>query len=67
MRFNELKLSCSSSLLFDMPLPGGAISVVMLNKEPERDVELTMDFGADRRGAVEMEVLHAPTFDARPT
>jgi Glycosyl hydrolase family 30 beta sandwich domain len=46
-------------------LPDGAISVVVLNKDPERDLALTLDFGADRSGAVEMEVLHAPALDAR--
>ena len=48
-------------------LPDGAISVVVLNKDPERDLELTLDFGADLSSAVEMEVLHSPALDARET
>jgi hypothetical protein len=48
-------------------LPDGAISVVVLNKDPERDLELTLDFGTDRSSAVEREVLHAPALDARET
>jgi hypothetical protein len=48
-------------------LADGAISVVVLNKDPERDLELTLDFGTDRSSAVEMEVLHAPVLDARET
>ncbi len=46
-------------------LPDGAITVVMLNKDPERDLELTLDFGADKNGTVEIETLHAPAIDAR--
>jgi hypothetical protein len=48
-------------------LPGGATSVVVLNKDSERNLELTLDFGNDRSGAVEVELLHAPTLDARET
>jgi hypothetical protein len=46
-------------------LRDGAISVVVLNKDPEHDLELTLDFGADRGSAVEMEALHAPALDSR--
>jgi hypothetical protein len=46
-------------------LPDGAISVVALNKDPERDLELTLDFGAAKIGTVEMETLHAPAIEAR--
>lgn len=45
--------------------PDGAISVVALNKDAVRDLELTLDFGAGRSSAVEMERLHAPALDAR--
>jgi hypothetical protein len=46
-------------------LRNGAISVVVINKDQEHDLELTLDFGADRRSAVEIETLHAPALDAR--
>ena len=46
-------------------LPDGAISVVVLNKDAERDLELTLDFGAGRSGIVEIETLRAPALDAR--
>jgi len=48
-------------------LPDGAISVVVLNKDQERDLDLTLDFGTDRSRAVEMELLRAPALDARET
>lgn len=46
-------------------LPGGATAVVILNKDAERDLELTLDFGTSRAGAIETEALHAPALDAR--
>jgi hypothetical protein len=46
-------------------LPGGAAAVVILNKDADRDLELTLDFGGARRGAVETGTLHAPALDAR--
>jgi hypothetical protein len=46
-------------------LPGGATTVVILNKDGGRDLELTLDFGSAMNGAVETETLHAPTIDAR--
>lgn len=46
-------------------LPGGATSVVLLNKDSERDLTLTFDFGAGVSGVLETEILHAPTLDSR--
>jgi hypothetical protein len=46
-------------------LPSGAMSVVILNKDLERDLDLTLDFGNSRRGAVEIETLRARALDAR--
>ena len=48
-------------------LPNGTMTVVILNKDAERDLELTLDFGAARRDALETETLHAPGLDARET
>ena len=45
-------------------LPDGAMSVVILNKDAERDLELTLDFGS-RHGAAEIETLRGPALDAR--
>jgi hypothetical protein len=46
-------------------LPGGAITVVVLNKDAQRDLDLTLDFGVAKSGAVETETLSAPAMDAR--
>jgi hypothetical protein len=46
-------------------LPDGAMSVVLLNKDDARDVELTLDFAGAKIGSVETEAMHAPGMDAR--
>jgi hypothetical protein len=35
------------------------------HKDPERDLELTLDFGTAKNGTVETETLHGPAIDAR--
>jgi hypothetical protein len=46
-------------------LPGGAMTVVILNKDAQRDLNLTLEFGSVKSGAVEVETLHASALDAR--
>jgi hypothetical protein len=46
-------------------LPGGHVAVVILNKDAAQDLKLTIDFGADKRGPVRTETLHAPALDSR--
>jgi hypothetical protein len=46
-------------------LPSGAMTVLILNKDAERDLELALDFGASHGGAVETDTLGAPALDAR--
>jgi hypothetical protein len=48
-------------------LPSGEMTVVILNKDAERDLELTLDFGAGSAGAVDTETLHAQALNARET
>ena len=49
---------------FAAKLADGRTSVVVLNKDAEKDLDLTLDFGA-AAGKVEMETLHAPALDSR--
>jgi len=46
-------------------LPGDKTSVIVLNKDSEKDLVLSLDFGARRTGKVEVETLHAPALDSR--
>ena len=46
-------------------LANGHTSVVILNKDAEKDLAITLDFGSGKIGAVETETLHAPALDSR--
>jgi hypothetical protein len=46
-------------------LPSGHAVVIILNKDAEQNVEVTLDFGTGRRGGVETKTLHAPALDSR--
>jgi hypothetical protein len=46
-------------------LPGGQISVIVLNKDSAADLDLQLNFGRDRTGAVETETLEAPALESR--
>jgi hypothetical protein len=46
-------------------LPIGHESIIILNKDLSRDLELSVDFGVGRTEAVEIQTLHAPAPDSR--
>jgi hypothetical protein len=46
-------------------LPGGHPSLIILNKDADKDLVLNLDFGSGRTGEVETEALHAPALDSR--
>ena len=46
-------------------LATGEVSVIVLNKDAEKDLALSVDFGTGKTGSVEMETLHAPALDSR--
>lgn len=46
-------------------LPGGEMAVVIFNKDAQRDLDLTLDFGSSRSGVVETATLRAPALDSR--
>ena len=48
-------------------LPGGKVAVIILNKDAEKDVEVTLDFGKGRGDEVKTELLHAPSLESRET
>jgi len=45
--------------------PSGALGVIILNKDAEQNIEVSLDFGARGRGLVEVTRLHAPALDSR--
>lgn len=46
-------------------MPGKEIAVILLNKDADRDLELTINFGSNASGSVAIEKLHAPALDSR--
>ncbi|HSU33455.1 MAG TPA: hypothetical protein VLJ11_19660 [Bryobacteraceae bacterium] len=62
---SKLQAAGVNGTAYAAKLPSGHVAVVVLNKDAERDVELKLDFGARRTGAVETETLHAPALDSR--
>ena len=46
-------------------LPSGHVAVIILNKDAEQNVEVSLDFGTGRTEAVETKTLHAPALDSR--
>jgi hypothetical protein len=60
----QLQATGVDATAYAAKLPDGSSSVLILNKDAERDLELTVDFGASRSTA-EVETLRAPAIDAR--
>lgn len=46
-------------------LAGGETTVVILNKDAEKDLHVSVDFGAGKAGPVETEILHARALNSR--
>jgi len=46
-------------------MPGGELSVIILNKDAEHDLDLTVNFGSGKSGTVDLDTLHAPALDSR--
>jgi hypothetical protein len=49
---------------YAVKLPGGRTSVLVLNKDAEKDLDLTLDFGMET-GTLVIETLYAPALDSR--
>jgi hypothetical protein len=56
---SQIQATGVDATAYGAKLPGGETAVAILNKDAERDLELTLDFGASRGGAVETETLRA--------
>jgi hypothetical protein len=62
---STLQASGVDAAAYAVKLPTGETSVIVLNKDAEKDLELVLDFGSGRTGRVEIETLHAPALDSR--
>jgi hypothetical protein len=62
---SELQATGINASAYAAKLPSGHVAVVILNKDAEQNVEVSLEFGRGRRGAVETKTLHAPALDSR--
>lgn len=62
---SQLQATGVDATAYAATLPSGHVAIIILNKDAERDLELSLDFGTRRAGAVETETLHAPALDSR--
>ena len=61
----KLQAAGVNATAYAAKLPGGRVSVIILNKDAVADFELELDFGRDATGVVQTETLHAPALDSR--
>ena len=61
----KLQAAGVNATAYAAKLVGGQTSVIILNKDAEKDVEVMLDFGRSAKGAVAVETLHAPALDSR--
>jgi hypothetical protein len=61
----QIQASGVDGSAYAVKFAGGQTSVIILNKDAEKDLSLTLDFGFGKSRSVEAETLHAPTLESR--
>ena len=61
---SALQATGVDATVYAVRLDSGHTSVIILNKDSDKDVDLTLDFG-NRSGKIEMEKMRAPALDSR--
>ena len=61
----KLQAAGINATAYAAKMPAGQTSVIILNKDAEKDLTVELDFGRSTSGAVETETLHAPALDSR--
>jgi hypothetical protein len=62
---SQLQATGVDATAYAATLSSGHVAVIILNKDAEQNVEVRLDFGTGRTGAVETKTLHAPALDSR--
>jgi hypothetical protein len=60
-----LQASGVNATAYAAKLADGRVSVIVLNKDADKDLDLSVDFGSGKEGALEIELLRAPALDSR--
>jgi len=61
----QLQAAGFNATAYAASFPGGKVGVIILNKDADKDVELTVDFGKERGSKVEAETLHSSSLESR--
>jgi hypothetical protein len=61
----QLQATGVDATAYAAKLPDGRLSVIILNKDAQQNVNVILDFGISRTGAAETKALHAPALDSR--
>lgn len=61
----KLQAAGVNATAYAAKLADGHISVIVLNKDAEKDLVATIEFGSGRTGRIETDLLHAPAIDSR--
>jgi hypothetical protein len=64
---SQLQATGVDATAYAAALPSGKVAIIILNKDAERDVEISLDFGKGKTGKVETETMHAAALDSRET
>ncbi len=62
---SKLQAAGVNATAYAAKLASGRTSIIILNKDAEKDLALTVDFGSGNSGAVESELLGAPSLESR--
>ena len=62
---SQLQATGVDATAYAAKFPGGHVSVIILNKDAAQNIEVSLNFGARKTGAVETKTLHAPALDSR--
>jgi hypothetical protein len=61
----QLQAAGVNATAYAAKFPSGSVAVTILNKDGDQNIEVSLDFGAGRTGALETKMLHAPALESR--
>ncbi len=62
---SQLQATGVDATAYAAAFPPGEVAVIILNKDAEQDLEVSLDFGTRRSGMVKTKTLQAPALDSR--
>jgi hypothetical protein len=62
---SQLQAAGVDASAYAATLPSGHVAAIILNKDAEQNVEVSLVYGMGKTGAVETKTLHAPALDSR--